>query len=505
MRSVLIFASVMLAARSYSSAQPLQIGSSRTCSLGSLTSTELLSGGPKTTSLRLASVDDGLRQLVAKMQDSQTLRLRSDQATVVGDAGKAVIVLDLTDPQNPEAKYYGYYIERTREFILLHGRVNDKGKVELRYWSGGDAELLITEEKGVLQPLSAGLARTLSDFRTVNNGEGDLSVSQTLQCLIRGLGLNVDASSVGNLLLSVTCSAPNAYSLIKTLAHCFSAFSAGTATVISTVFCTVGGAIDIGCNLVGCTEEPPPPVTSNCTISVPSNVTTRGEWTSACTSYHRRGSYAKSFSFNVATRSRVRIALHSPDVDNYLILVGGLWPNGTLIEENDDTVGNQARIDRTLDPGIYTVEATTYLQQVTGEFSLVISTDAISAPPPNPPPTTGRGNCQNSLNLDVQRVPADLTPSCPSTRGPGHYAYFHSFSLAERTSIQIDVESTAFDTYIYLHRGDNAGPVIAENDDGGVDLNSRISLVLERGTYTIEITSYAPQGTGRFFTSIVRR
>ena len=69
--------------------------------------------------------------------------------------------------------------------------------------------------------------------------------------------------------------------------------------------------------------------------------------------------------------ARVTVALES-DEDGYLFLLDGEGVTGEVLHENDDTVGTNPLIVADLQPGVYTVEATTYEQGVTGKFRLEI-------------------------------------------------------------------------------------------------------------------------------------
>lgn len=71
----------------------------------------------------------------------------------------------------------------------------------------------------------------------------------------------------------------------------------------------------------------------------------------------------------------------------------------------------------------------------------------------------------------------------------------YSLRVEQRRLITIDLESRDFDAYLYLLR---EGVEIDRNDDGGQDLNSRITLPLEPGNYTIRVSSFMERGSGQF-------
>jgi hypothetical protein len=84
----------------------------------------------------------------------------------------------------------------------------------------------------------------------------------------------------------------------------------------------------------------------------------------------------------------------------------------------------------------------------------------------------------------------------------GNYYDGYTFSGSAGQQIAVSMSSSAFDTYLYL-LGPSGNPV-AEDDDGGGGLNSRIPagssfLTLpSNGTYTIRASSFSPGSTGAY-------
>ena len=66
----------------------------------------------------------------------------------------------------------------------------------------------------------------------------------------------------------------------------------------------------------------------------------------------------------------------------------------------------------------------------------------------------------------------------------------HDFTLTEARTITINLQSSAFDAYLFLF--DANGVVIREDDDGGDGLNSRIVITLPPGSYSIGASSLSP-------------
>lgn len=208
-------------------------------------------------------------------------------------------------------------------------------------------------------------------------------------------------------------------------------------------------------------------------------LTASGRWTTEdCDSRFREGSDAVTYSFEVAEAGRVRIDLASTEADSFLYLMA---EDGARITGNDDGAsGIDARIERTLEPGSYLVEATTVGGRERGpaEFSLSI----------------GRLSC-DPIDLGMLAPGADLTATgtwtvdtCGSLIEPTHPAYNYTFTLAEPARVRIDLTSEHGDPVLSL-----ASPtlgVIGANDDGGAWVNSRIERYLSPGPYTIEATTY---------------
>ncbi len=90
------------------------------------------------------------------------------------------------------------------------------------------------------------------------------------------------------------------------------------------------------------------------------------------------------------------------------------------------------------------------------------------------------------LTDDDPRVPDDDSP----------YDEF-SFEAGEGWTITGDLQSTAFDTYLWLVGPDGAS--IVQDDDGGDGTNSRFSYTTTAsGTYTIRANSYDGAGRGAY-------
>ena len=99
-----------------------------------------------------------------------------------------------------------------------------------------------------------------------------------------------------------------------------------------------------------------------------------GSWDSGCESTHRRGSYARYYSFVLTRAVEVAISLASSG-DTYLFLLAGAGTDGRVVASNDNIGPGElnSRIVRRLSAGTYTVEATTVSAGATGSFTLRVT------------------------------------------------------------------------------------------------------------------------------------
>ena len=140
-------------------------------------------------------------------------------------------------------------------------------------------------------------------------------------------------------------------------------------------------------------------------LAVGGNTSRSGSWVSTITSPRRSGSYAKFYTFSLAKRSRVQIDLTS-QTDPYLYLLSGSGTAGAQLEANDDFGGSlKSRITRTLDPGTYTIDATTFARRRTGIFTLAIAVSSAA----------GKSNDAALAALSVDPASVTLSPAFSSS------------------------------------------------------------------------------------------
>ena len=240
-------------------------------------------------------------------------------------------------------------------------------------------------------------------------------------------------------------------------------------------------------------NEPPP---SGCALddlgALGGTVVRVGNLGDDCVSPNFSGGLARFYSFTLATAAAVEIDLVSSEFDAWLALREGADVEGrALVQDDDGGQGTNSRIATDLAAGRYTIEATSFTPGDTGAFTLTVTAAG-----------AGGGRCAlddlGAVSGTVMRV-GDLDGDCESPSYPGRLARYYSFTLGQAGPVEVDLFSTAFDTFLALREGtDAAGPLVVSDDDGGEGTNSRIATELSAGTYTIEATSFGTGVTGAF-------
>ena len=267
--------------------------------------------------------------------------------------------------------------------------------------------------------------------------------------------------------------------------------------------------------------EPDPEPADTCVQSVEADGAIEGSWDDTCLSEKDAPGgagdrHARFYTFTLTEAADLTITLES-DVDTYLYLQDGHGKDGDPLHENDDIAGGgvnlNSRLSVTLQPGGYTIEATTYKPAAVGAFTLTIAglgeeEEPTLDPQPDPEPAPEVEACVESIDADGA-IEGSWNDTCLSDRaalsGTGdRYARFYTFTLDSAADVTITLEASE-DTYLYLLDGhDRNGTVLYEEDDIDYpsNTNSRLSETLQEGDYTIEVTTYNAQTSGDFTLTI---
>ena len=122
--------------------------------------------------------------------------------------------------------------------------------------------------------------------------------------------------------------------------------------------------------------------TDPCFEAISGEVNIVRSWDSSCLSENRPNAsragdyYARFFTFTIDEAATVSITVTS-EIDTYMYLMKGSAKDGVIEEENDDFIQyvnlNAGIEDHALDAGSYTIEATAYDVEKSGNFRLVVS------------------------------------------------------------------------------------------------------------------------------------
>lgn len=197
------------------------------------------------------------------------------------------------------------------------------------------------------------------------------------------------------------------------------------------------------------------------------------------------GEYYDSYTFEGQPGQSVTIDLNSADFDTYLVLEG---PDGHREVNDDADSTTHSRIDTQLwQLGTYTVYVTSYAASETGAYALAIDQSAGGSQVPGRDPVSlTLGETTNAQLESIDRRSSD-----------GKYEDIYSFDGTAGATLQVDMRSTDFDTYLTIIAPDGQ---TWENDDfDGDTARSLVDFTLpQSGRYRIVATSYASDSTGDY-------
>ena len=238
-----------------------------------------------------------------------------------------------------------------------------------------------------------------------------------------------------------------------------------------------------------------------------------GQWRSGCDALDApSGRRAQFYTFRTTARAQLDISLSS-SADAFLILRNGANNSGASIARNDDAnpPNTDAAISRELPAGTYTIEATTALPNLAGEFTLAIKYAAGTACAVADVPD--ESNDDFTVDAATGAFTATGTyavADCESTDRKDAPARFYNLDVASSGNYLINLSAAATaDPYLYIRaNGYTSGPAVtpsnplavAAQDDnaGGSSGAAQILAWLPAGGYVIEAsTAKAAGGAGR--------
>ena len=238
-------------------------------------------------------------------------------------------------------------------------------------------------------------------------------------------------------------------------------------------------------SVVSATDDP-------CVESLSGSGSANGSWTSACLTANPPNAfdyYARFYTFTLDAASDVTITLSSDATAPYLYLLDGAGKTGAIKRETGAANTSAATITETLQPGTYTIEATTFYAETPGAFTL-----EFAATPA--PAATCAETLSGNASVNGAWVAGCLSANPPNDRD--YYARFYTFTLD--AAAQVTVTLSSADTAPYLYLLDGAGTTGAIKRETG-DANASAATItesLQPGSYTIEATTYYAETTGDF-------
>ncbi len=240
---------------------------------------------------------------------------------------------------------------------------------------------------------------------------------------------------------------------------------AGTYTIEATT-CNEGqeGSFELSLSVLNLPSE----------SSIKIGQTISGTWNAeAPRSNWRSGSYARHYSFWLSEEDTITISLKS-EIDTYLVLFKGTDTNDSPITNDDDGGdGRNSRLVQILQPGLYTIEATTCYEGQEGSFELNLS----SRNSPIKIGETVSGTWDNSMSSNYLEE--------------NSIKYF-IFSLAEETTVAILLKSERPASVSLLEGVEPRAYRINEQDCYGISYNPPLVQTLQPGRYTIEAKTRYP-------------
>ncbi len=258
-------------------------------------------------------------------------------------------------------------------------------------------------------------------------------------------------------------------------------------------------------------ERPAGPAAPVLTIRV--GETINGSLTSS-DSLYPDNSYFKFYQFTAPAGRPVSIDLSSDDFDPVLIVRGEDLDNSII--NDDGGPGCYARISRTFPstgPYRILVNTTASPQKQTGRFSLSI-TDGSK---PVQEGSAATADCQSASSsssasgastashpIEVgQTQQGTLTRNDVVLTSDSTYAQPWTIHGTQGTTITIDLESDAFDSYLFLRGPGISGGRDFQDDDSGGNCHARLTATFpQTGEYEIVVNTADHYATGAFSLSV---
>ena len=167
--------------------------------------------------------------------------------------------------------------------------------------------------------------------------------------------------------------------------------------------------------------------------------------------------------------------------DVVMVLYGPDDMTALITEDDDSGSGTNSRIERNLGPGTYFARVRHYSGSSTGSYS--ISVRAAAGPQPVIQPIEVNG------------------PAIEGAISAANERDMYTFTVATPGQYTIETAGST-DCFLTLFGPDDQTMFIAQDDDSGAGINSRLILNLSTGAYFARVRHYSPAGTGPYSISV---
>ncbi|QLG61354.1 hypothetical protein [Halorarum salinum] len=209
---------------------------------------------------------------------------------------------------------------------------------------------------------------------------------------------------------------------------------------------------------------------------------------------------AEPVEFEMDRAAAVSITMESDAMDAYLVLEA---PSGRVVAEDDDGAsGYDSRIVFPVTAGTYTVWAGSYEGDATGAYTLTV--EETDDPRTGEDGTAGDGDEPDLRSISYGETKRGYVDG-EDGRDPSYddVAEPVEFDGEEGDRVAITMVSDAMDAYLVLEAP--SGDVVAENDDGAAEDDSRMETTLPAsGTYTIWAGTYEGDASGPYDLTLER-
>lgn len=227
----------------------------------------------------------------------------------------------------------------------------------------------------------------------------------------------------------------------------------------------------------------------------------------------------QAFRFTGRANDRVVITMESRDTDPYVYLASVDGDAVRIVGTDDDGgAGVNSRLVATLPAtGEYLVVATAYASSDTAQaasytITLAPCDDACAAEAVEESSGTSDQDASRLILAAPRRA---IQPGVPArsalavgdaTLSDGSYFHAYSLEAVAGSVLRASMESSAFDTFLYLYRvADDSLVRVAVDDDGGEDTNSLIEWTVDTtGSYILVANALARDSRGEYTLTVSR-